>query len=263
MNGTTIRSRAAIVLVVLVAAAGLATYMWVASSGEEEASAQVVLGGACNQLQETDDYDVTATIRSTLEGEPLETVVYDGRISGDDYHIRITDLEGKRLAALKFVGGLGYERFGDGDWRVASHTFAADTAVWEVVGPNPSCPNVSLFRSLGQETNANGVTLSRYTDAPLGKSAPPLEDVPDFPGMKQSNQHEMWGRLPRTAFSSSDKYSNSIRGGERSATADISGRSADHRRGRDQHNHGPGCTLASRFYALYTSDPPASGHPQT
>ena len=210
MNGTTIRSRAAIVLVVLVAAAGLATYMWVASSGEEEASAQVVLGGACNQLQETDDYDVTATIRSTLEGEPLETVVYDGRISGDDYHIRITDLEGKRLAALKFVGGMGYERFGDGDWRVASHTFADDTAVWEVVGPNPSCPNVSLFRSLGQETNANGVTLSRYTDAPLGKSAPPLEDVPDFPGMKQSNQHEMWvdsqGRLSVLRINTRTRY---------------------------------------------------------
>ena len=188
----------------------VATSLWTASDDAPEVSTQVVLGGACNQLQETDDYDVTATIRSTLEEEPLETVVYDGRISGDDYHIRITDLEGKRLAALKFVGGVGYERFGDGDWRVASHTFADDTAVWEVVGPNPSCPNVSLFRSLGQETNANGVTLSRYTDAPLGKSAPPLEDVPDFPGMKQSNQHEMWvnsqGRISVLRINTRTRY---------------------------------------------------------
>ena len=55
MNSTTIRSRAAItLLLVLIAAAGLATYLWIASSGEEEASAQVV-GEACNQFQKTDN----------------------------------------------------------------------------------------------------------------------------------------------------------------------------------------------------------------
>ena len=169
-------------------------YFWLSPDDTAEVSAQEVVGRACSQLERADSYVVTATItESSEDGSSSFSYLYTLEVSGDDFYILVTDLDGSNREEAKFVDGVGYVRYeyyGD-TWQRADYEFHDVTTAFSGLGPDPLCPDPSRFRSI-DGGGGGDAALRSYTDAPWqGEPTSTLPSTAPVPQTHQNTTHEI------------------------------------------------------------------------